>query len=188
MQVGSTQPFGWNVTFYLQFKRSLFYLFFFSTQSAIFLIKDFWSWFEPNVIIKWSMKVQKSVGSETLREKHWLHNVYSIQHHTFLSDLRIITPTYIQPFQCWHYINFGWLHKSVIHPYQRKYWNILLLVFHYHSTPVKFPKFNLFLSMQLWTFSSQFHRHFYIHQHNCLNLFFFFFFFFFFSLFFFLLI
>ena len=36
-------------------------------------------------------------------------------------------------------INFDWSHKFVTHPYQHKYWNILLLDFHYHSTHIKFP-------------------------------------------------
>ena len=31
-------------------------------------------------------------------------------------------------------INSGWLHKSVIHPYQHKYWNIFISQFYYHST------------------------------------------------------
>ena len=52
------------------------------------------------------------------------------------------------------------------HPNQHKYWNILLLDFHYHSTHIKFQKLNSFLSIQLKRFSSQFHRHFYIHEHN----------------------
>ena len=43
-QVGSTHPSGWNVTLYLQFKRS----FFFFTQSASFPSWVFCSWFDPN--------------------------------------------------------------------------------------------------------------------------------------------
>ena len=55
-------------------------------------------------------------------------------------------------------------------PHLHSTWNILLFAFHYYSTPIKFQKFNLSLLIQLRSFSSQFHRHFYIHQHNCLNL------------------
>ena len=79
------------------------------------------------------------------------------------------TPIFSLP--CWYKL---WLTaKSVTHPYQHKYWNILLLNFHSHSPHIKFPKINSFLSIQLRTFSSQFHRHSYIHQYNCLNLLFF---------------
>ena len=84
-------------------------------------------------------------------------------------------PTYIPPFQRRRFffpvdINFGWPSKSVTHPYQHNYWNILLLDFHYHSTHIKIPKFYSFLSIQPRTFFSQIHRHSYIHQHKCLNL------------------
>ena len=48
-------------------------------------------------------------------------------------------------------INFGWPRKSLTHPYQHKYWNILFP----DSTPsqrIKFPKINSFLSIQRRTF------------------------------------
>ena len=119
------------------------------------------------------------------REKNINHDTCSIQHHTNLSETSYYGPlmetagpenhhpTYIPPFQCRSFsfpinINFDWPHK--FHPYQHKYRNILFLDFHYHSTHIKFPKINSFLSIQLGTFSSQFQRHSYIHQHNCLNL------------------
>ena len=129
------------------------------------------------------MKVQKSVGSETSREEHWprclqhstSHNSSETSYYNPLMEAgwpENHHPTYIPPFQCQHFsfpidINFS---KSVIHLYQPKYWNTLFLDFHYHSAHIKFHKINSFLSIQLWTFSSQFHGHSHIHQHNCLNL------------------
>ena len=130
----------------------------------------------------------KFKSQSTLRPQEYInHNACSIQHHTSClklltmalwwkpHDARITTPTYISPFQHQHFffpidINFSWLHKSVTNSYLHKYWNILLLCCHYHSALIKFPKINLFLSIQLWTFYSQFHRHSYIHQHNCFYL------------------
>ena len=86
-----------------------------------------------------------------------------------------LSPINIQLFQRRRFpfpvdINFGWPRKYGTLPYQYKYWNILISRFPYHSTCVKFPKINLFLSIQQRTFFSQFRTHFPIHQHNCLNL------------------
>ena len=63
-------------------------------------------------------------------------------------------PTNIPPFErrCFSFpidVNFGLPCKTVSHPYQHKYWNVLLLDFHYHSIRIKFPKIKSFLSIQL---------------------------------------
>ena len=68
VQVGSVHPSGWNVTLYLQFKRSFS---FFSPNQQPSPSKLFGANSTQNVTIKWSTKVQKSVGSETSQEKHW---------------------------------------------------------------------------------------------------------------------
>ena len=112
-----------------------------------------------------------------INPRHWEKNIdrdaCSIQHHTNSSKFSYYGPlmkaawsenhhpTYIPPFQRRRFsfpidINFGWLRKYVTHPYQHKYRNILLLDFNYHSTCVKLPKVNWFLSLQLRSFSPQF--------------------------------
>ena len=122
-------------------------------------------------------KVQKSVGSETSRE----HRPRCLQHSTSYNSSEISyysllmeaarpenhTPIYIPPFQhrCFSFlidINLGWLHKSMTHPYQHIYWNILLLDFHYHSTKnnyqynykrlLNFIEILIFTNTVVWTF------------------------------------
>ena len=114
--------------------------------------------------------VKKSVGVKTSKEEYrpqhsTSHNSSETSYYGPLMEAENHHPTHIPLFQRWRFsfpidINFGWPRKSVTHPYQHKYWNILLFDFHYHSTHIKFPKINSFLSIQIRTFSSQFHRHF----------------------------
>ena len=140
---GSAHPSGWNVTLYLQFKR--FFSFFHPISNLPH--QSFWGRFNPKRDYKMVYESSKGSSAPRPQEKNIDRDACSIQHHTNPSDPRITTPTYIQSFQrrCFSFpidINFGWPHTSVTHPYQHKYWNILLLAFHNYSTPIKFPKFN----------------------------------------------
>ena len=126
-QVGSVYPSSWNVTLYLQFKRP----FSFFTQSATFPIKVFWSRFNPNTTIKWSMKVQKSVGSKISKEEHGPWHLQHTTSHKLIWNFLLrpfdgnhltweSPPHYIPSFQrrCFSFpinINIGWLCKSVTH-------------------------------------------------------------------------
>ena len=118
----------------------------------------------------WFFLHESAYDHITQREENIDYDAWNIQHHTNLFEtsycvpLREATwpknhyPTYIPLFQHWHFsfpvdISFGWPPKSVTHHYQHKYWNIFFISWcHYHSTHVKFPKINSFLSIQLWTF------------------------------------
>ena len=55
VQIGFAHLSGWNVTLYLQLKRSFF------SQPGIFLSKVFLGQFTSDVTIIWSTKVQKSI-------------------------------------------------------------------------------------------------------------------------------
>ena len=73
-------------------------------------------------------------------------------------------------------INFGWPRNPLTYPYQHKYWNIFIARFYYHTTHVKIPKINSFLSRQSPNIlSSLFHSNSHIHRYNCLKVLFFFF-------------
>ena len=183
-QVGSAHPSSWNVTLYLKFKRSFSFLF---HPFSNFPLQSFLESIRPKHDSIMINESSKSQSTPRPREKNIDRDACSIQHHTNSSEISYYGPLmeaawpenhhpiYIPLFQRRRFsfpidINFGWPRKSVTHPYQHKYWNTLFLVFHYHSTHIKLPKINSFLSIQLQTFSSQFHRHSYIHQHDCLNL------------------
>ena len=133
-QVGSAHLFLWNIDLYLQIKRS--FSFFFHPISDI-LQRFFFSWFDPNVTIRWSTKIQK-VNWFRYFEKN--HRSQSLQHSTSRKFVLtfLLRPLmeaawpenhhliYIPPFQRWRFsfpidINFGWPRKSVTHPYQHKY-------------------------------------------------------------------
>ena len=158
-QVGFRFPSSWNVTLYLQFKRS-FSFFFYPISNLPH--QSFLEPIQPKMTMKWSKCSKVSWFWDPERTLTSMPAAFNIAQTRlkFLTmalwwkphDLRITTPTYIQPFQCWHFsfpinINFGWPCKSVIHPYQHKYWNILLLDFHYHTIHIKFPNIDSFLSI-----------------------------------------
>ena len=158
--VGSAHQSGWNVTLYLLFKR--YFSFFYSISK--FPHQSFCSPFDPNAIIKWSTKVQKVSRLRDLKRRTSTATPAAFNitqtHLKFLTTALLTEaawpenhqPTYITLLQrqCFSFpvsINFGWSRKSVIHPFQHKYWNVLLLDFHFHSTHINFPKFNSFLSI-----------------------------------------
>ena len=134
-QVGSSHPSDWNVTLYLQFKSSFFH------PINNLPLQSFWVPIRP--------KVQKSSRLLDLeRESRPRRLQHSTSHKFILTFL-------LQPLMeaAWSRITIpptfvffsadvspslskkkNWLtRKSVTHPYQYKYWNILFLNFHHHS-------------------------------------------------------
>ena len=180
-QVGSAHPSGWNVTLYLQFKRS-FSFFFLFTQSAKFPSKVFWELIRLKRVNKMVNESSKRQSALTPRERTstatpatfnitWIclnlllrplmEAAWPENHHSIYMPLSQRRRFFFSVD-----INYGWPRKSVTNT------NIgtFFLDFHYHSTHIKIPKINSFLSILQRIFSSQFHRHSYIHQPNCSNL------------------
>ena len=169
-QVGYAHLSGLNVTLYSQFKRSFSFSYFHPISN--FPLQSFFEPIRPKRDYK--IVYESSKGSR-LRDLEREHRPRQLQHST--SHKFVLTfllrplmepawpenhhPIYHSLFQRRRFsfpvdTNFGWPRKSVIHPDQHKYWNILFLDFHYHSTHIKCPKINSFLSIQLRTFSQTF--------------------------------